>query len=110
MDAATPPPDAAAAAAAAAAATLPLLLQPLNVYRNGKWGKLPGDALVPGDVVSVVRSGGFRWGWLGVTGSGKQGGGLGPRWRLAGPSGHQRAAAVCCAHLLLCCLSFAAAV
>ena len=44
---------------AAVAAVLPLLLQPLNVYRNGKWGKLPGDALVPGDVVSVVRSGGF---------------------------------------------------
>jgi hypothetical protein len=40
-------------------AVLPVLLQPLNVYRNGKWGKLPGDALVPGDVVSVVRSGGF---------------------------------------------------
>lgn len=30
--------------------------EPLNVYRSGKWGKLPGDALLPGDVVSVVRS------------------------------------------------------
>lgn len=30
--------------------------QPLNVYRSGKWGKLPGEALLPGDVVSVVRS------------------------------------------------------
>ena len=31
--------------------------EPLNVYRSGKWGKLPGDALLPGDIVSVVRSG-----------------------------------------------------
>lgn len=29
--------------------------QPLSVYRNGKWGKLPGDALLPGDVVSIAR-------------------------------------------------------
>ncbi|PSC72522.1 putative manganese-transporting ATPase PDR2 [Micractinium conductrix] len=32
--------------------------QPLNVYRSGKWGKLPGDALLPGDVVSIVRGSG----------------------------------------------------
>lgn len=31
--------------------------QPLNVYRQGRWGKLAGDALLPGDVVSVVRPG-----------------------------------------------------
>ncbi len=33
----------------------PLVLQPLFVYRSGKWGKLPGDALLPGDVVSITR-------------------------------------------------------
>jgi hypothetical protein len=36
---------------------LPPVPQPLMVYRSGKWGKLEGDALLPGDVVSVVRSG-----------------------------------------------------
>ena len=27
------------------------------MYRAGKWAKLPGDALVPGDLVSVNRPG-----------------------------------------------------
>ncbi|KAL6770987.1 hypothetical protein ACKKBF_B33495 [Auxenochlorella protothecoides x Auxenochlorella symbiontica] len=27
----------------------------LNVYRGGKWAKIPGDSLLPGDVVSMLR-------------------------------------------------------
>lgn len=30
------------------------------MYRGGKWAKIPGDALVPGDVVSILREGGDR--------------------------------------------------
>ena len=29
--------------------------QPLQVYRNGKWDKLPGEAILPGDVISIAR-------------------------------------------------------
>lgn len=29
--------------------------QTLNVYRYGKWDRLPGEALLPGDVISIVR-------------------------------------------------------
>lgn len=29
--------------------------QPLQVYRHGKWDRLPSEALLPGDVISVVR-------------------------------------------------------
>ena len=29
--------------------------QPIMVYRQGKWEKLPGDALLPGDVISIGR-------------------------------------------------------
>ena len=32
--------------------------QALQVYRNGKWDRLPGDALVPGDIVSIGRPAG----------------------------------------------------
>lgn len=32
--------------------------QALFVHRCGKWDKLPGDALVPGDVVSIGRPSG----------------------------------------------------
>lgn len=27
----------------------------LQVYREGKWEKLPGDALLPGDILSIGR-------------------------------------------------------
>jgi len=27
----------------------------LQVYRQGQWEKLPGDALLPGDVISIGR-------------------------------------------------------
>jgi cation-transporting ATPase 13A1 len=30
--------------------------QPLKVYRAGRWADLPGDALVPGDLVSLARA------------------------------------------------------
>ena len=29
--------------------------QPIQAYRHGKWGQLPGDALLPGDLVSIGR-------------------------------------------------------
>lgn len=29
--------------------------QTVSVHRHGKWDKLPGEALLPGDIVSVVR-------------------------------------------------------
>lgn len=32
--------------------------QPIMVYRQGKWDKLPGDALLPGDVISIGRPAG----------------------------------------------------
>ena len=32
--------------------------QPIMVYRQGKWEKLPGDALLPGDVISIGRPAG----------------------------------------------------
>lgn len=31
---------------------------PTFVYRGGKWDLVPGEALVPGDVVSLARPGG----------------------------------------------------
>jgi cation-transporting ATPase 13A1 len=34
--------------------------QPIMVYRQGKWEQLPGDALLPGDVISIGRPAG---GW-----------------------------------------------
>ena len=52
-------------------------MQPLNVYRNGKWAKLPGNALLPGDVVSVARSGGWAGLWAGGWVGGQVGGTLG---------------------------------
>jgi cation-transporting ATPase 13A1 len=32
--------------------------QALQVYRQGKWVQLPGDALLPGDVISIGRPSG----------------------------------------------------
>ena len=32
--------------------------QALLVYRQGRWDQLPGDALLPGDVISIGRSSG----------------------------------------------------
>lgn len=32
--------------------------QSIMVYRQGKWEKLPGDALLPGDVISIGRPAG----------------------------------------------------
>ena len=32
--------------------------QAIMVYRQGKWEKLPGDALLPGDVISIGRPAG----------------------------------------------------
>ena len=32
--------------------------QPIQVYRQGKWTQLPGDALLPGDVISIGRPAG----------------------------------------------------
>ena len=32
--------------------------QPIMVHRQGKWEKLPGDALLPGDVISIGRPAG----------------------------------------------------
>ena len=32
--------------------------QALQVYRNGRWDRLPGDALVPGDILSIGRPAG----------------------------------------------------
>ena len=32
--------------------------QPIMVYRQGKWEKLSGDALLPGDVISIGRPAG----------------------------------------------------
>lgn len=32
--------------------------QPIMVYRQGKWEQLPGDALLPGDVISIGRPAG----------------------------------------------------
>jgi cation-transporting ATPase 13A1 len=29
----------------------------LQVYRAGKWARLPGEQLLPGDLVSLIRSG-----------------------------------------------------
>jgi manganese-transporting P-type ATPase len=29
--------------------------QAIRVYRGGKWEELPGDALLPGDVISICR-------------------------------------------------------
>lgn len=34
--------------------------QPIMVYRQGKWEQLPGDALLPGDVISIGRPAGGR--------------------------------------------------
>ncbi len=34
--------------------------QPIMVYRQGKWEKLPGDALLPGDVISIGRPAGGK--------------------------------------------------
>lgn len=35
--------------------------QPIMVYRQGKWEQLPGDALLPGDVISIGRPAGGRF-------------------------------------------------
>ena len=35
--------------------------QPIMVYRQGKWEKLPGDALLPGDVISIGRPAGGKF-------------------------------------------------
>ena len=35
--------------------TLQTPKQALMVHRSGKWAKVPGDALVPGDVISISR-------------------------------------------------------
>ena len=32
--------------------------QPIMVYRQGKWTQLPGDALLPGDIISIGRPAG----------------------------------------------------
>ena len=32
--------------------------QALQVYRQGRWDQLPGDALLPGDVISIGRPSG----------------------------------------------------
>ena len=32
--------------------------QGIQVYRHGRWDKLPGDALAPGDVISIGRPSG----------------------------------------------------
>ena len=34
--------------------------QTLQVYRHGKWDRLPGSALQPGDVISIGRPTGWR--------------------------------------------------
>ena len=33
--------------------------QALMVYRQGKWDRLPGDALLPGDLISIGRPAGL---------------------------------------------------
>ena len=35
--------------------------QALQVYRQGKWDQLPGDALLPGDVISIGRPSGGEY-------------------------------------------------
>lgn len=49
----------------------PLLprLQSIMAYRCGKWEKIPGDDVLPGDLVSIVREG-----------ARKEGGCAGPLW------------------------------
>ena len=37
-----------------------------QVYREGKWEQLPGDAIVPGDLVSIGRPSGMLSGWPGL--------------------------------------------
>ncbi len=40
--------------------------QALQVYRQGKWDQLPGDALLPGDVISIGRPSGGEEGSPGM--------------------------------------------
>ena len=55
-----------------------------QVYREGKWDQLPGDAIVPGDLVSIGRPSGLLPACLGfgVRGSGFRATGVASRLPL----------------------------
>ena len=69
-----------------------------QVYREGKWDQLPGDAIVPGDLVSIGRPSGLLPACLGFRdqglGFGVRGSGFGVQGDRSGFSAALAAAAL----------------